>query len=653
MGIPVFNAPEKYYSLWRASIEDRDKFWDGIARESMVDIHWFKEWEKVFEREYPHFKWFVGGVTNTGYNCVDYKVARYGEKTAYIHEAPELGVSRRITYEELYKLVRKYSAALRGLGVDKGDRVLCYMPNSIEAVAILLSCARIGAISTCVFAGFSSGALADRIELTTPKTIFTQDSAFRRGKEVKLKEIVDEALRICPTRVAEKVEHVVVNRVTDRETPETGKEKSFEEFEEMGKGLDDSYVPLESNEPLFIMCTSGTTAKPKPVVHTHGGFQIWAYWTAKWIYNLKPGDVVFNTSDIGWIVGQSYLVFGPPLAGCTAVLYEGTPDYPEPDMWWRMIEKHRATLLWISPTGARALRALGVEQAEKHDLGSVERVVCAGEVLNPEVWHWLHEDVFKGRIPVIDHMWQTEVPGAMFGYPLGVEPPRVKPGSAGFPLPGVLPEIVDERDGRVCKPNERGILLLREPVPGMTANLWGDPERYRREYWEAKPITSGRYYTGDSAYLDDEGYIWFSGRSDEVIKIAAHRVGPTEVESALISHHAVAEAGVCGVPDEFRGELVAAFVVLRSGVKPSEELKKELVAHVRKVMGPFIVFKGIEFVDMLPKTRSGKIMRRVMRRLWTGEELGDLSTIETDASVDEVREAISKLRPVEEAETRK
>lgn len=651
MSIPVFKAPEKYYSMWRESIEDRDKFWEERARESMGDIHWFKMWDKVFEREYPHFKWFSGGMTNAGYNCVDYKVSRYGEKVAYIHEAPELGISRKITYEDLYKLVKKYSAALRGLGVDRGDRVLCYLPNSIEAVAILLSCARIGAISTCVFAGFSSGALADRIELTKPKTIFTQDFAFRRGREIKLKEVVGEALKLCPPKVADVVEHIVVNRVTEKETPKIERETTFEEFEEMGKGFDDSYIPLESNEPLFIMCTSGTTAKPKPVVHTHGGFQIWAYWTAKWIYNLKPEDVMFNTSDIGWIVGQSYLVFGPPLTGCTAILYEGTPDYPNPDMWWSVVEKHRATLLWISPTGARALRALGLEQAEKHDLSSVERVVCAGEVLNPEVWSWLHEDVFKGGIPVIDHMWQTEVPGAMFGYPIGVEMPRVKPGSAGFPLPGVLPEIVDEHSGKVCKPNERGILLLREPVPGMTANLWGDPERYRREYWEAKPITSGRYYTGDSAYLDEEGYIWFSGRSDEVIKIAAHRVGPTEVESALISHPAVAEAGVCGVPDEFRGELVAAFVVLKSGVKPSEKLKKELIAHVRKVMGPFIVFKGVEFVNILPKTRSGKIMRRVMRRLWTGEELGDLSTIETDVSVEEVREAISKLRPVKETES--
>ena len=314
----------------------------------------------------------------------------------------------------------------------------------------------------------------------------------RRCKKIELKKVVDNALILCPQEIAEGIKFIITNPIEGREASLTStRDISLAEFEEKGKGKDEGYIPLEANEPLFIMCTSGTTAKPKPVVHVHGGFQIWTYWTAKWIYDIQPEDVIFNTSDIGWIVGQSYLVFGPLLAGCTAILYEGVPDFPKPDMWWKIVEKHKATMIWMSPTGARALRSFGVEQAEKHDLSSVKRVVCAGEVLNPEVWSWIHTDVFKDRIPVLDHMWQTEIPGAMFGYPYGVKMPEVKPGSAGFPVPGVVPEIVDEHEGKPCSVNEKGILLLKEPVPGMTQTLWGDPERYRREYWETRPITKG------------------------------------------------------------------------------------------------------------------------------------------------------------------
>ncbi len=642
--ILTFNAPPEYYKLWESSIEDPEGFWGEMAEKSISDIYWFKKWDRVFERRLPGFKWFVGGKTNTGYNCVDYKLPRYKDKAAYIQEVPELGISRTITYGELFDAVKRHTAALRNLGVEKGDRVLFYIPNSLEAVTMLQACARIGVISTCVFAGFSPGALANRIELTKPKAIFTQDFTLRRGRKVQLKEAVDEAIKRCSQEVAEAVKFIIINPIEGREISLTSnRDISLAEFEKGGKGGNKGYAVLEANEPLLIMCTSGTTAKPKPVVHVHGGFEIWTYWTAKWIYGIKPEDVIFNTSDIGWIVGQSYLVFAPLLAGCSVILYEGAPNFPQPDMWWEIIEKHKATMLWTAPTGARALRGLGVEQAEKHDLSSLERIVVAGEVLNPEVWSWLYNEVFKGKVPVFDHMWQTEVPGSMFGYSYGVKMPEVRPGSAGFPLPGILPEIVDEREGKPCSVNEKGILLLKEPVPGMTQTLWEDPEWYRKEYWDAQPITTGRYFTGDSAYMDEDGYIWFCGRSDEVMKIAAHRIGPAEVESALVSHPAVNEAAVCGVPDELRGQVAAAFVVLKPGVRPSDGLKKEIMEHVRKVMGPIVVFQGIEFVNLLPKTRSGKIMRRVMRKLWAGEELEDLSTIETEASVDEIKEAVSKL----------
>jgi len=642
--LPVFNVSAEYYDLWKASITDPEGFWNKIAEESMHDIYWFKKWDKVFQPDYPSFKWFIGGMTNAAYNCLSYKLSRYKGKLAYIYQAPELGISRTITYGELSKLVSRYSGALKSLGLVKGDRVLLYIPNSIEAVAMLLACSKMGIISTCVFAGFSAGALAERIQLTTPKLIFTQDFTIRRGRKIELKKLVDEAINLCPAEVYQNIKHIVVNWIGGKQTEgDDTRSISLTEFEKAGKD-DEEYLPLEANEPLLIMCTSGTTAKPKPVVHAQGGFQIWSYWTAKWIYAIKPEDVIFNTSDIGWIVGQSYIVFSPLLAGCTAVLYEGTPDFPQPDMWWQIIEKSRATMVWTSPTGVRALRTLGIEQAKKHDLSSIERVVVAGEVLNPEVWSWIHNDVFESKVPVFDHMWQTEVTGAMFGYPYGVDRPKVKPGSAGFPVPGVLPEIVDEREGKPCGVNEKGVLLLARPVPGMTPTIWGDPQRYRAEYWEARPFSRGKYFTGDTAYFDEEGYIWFCGRSDEVIKIAAHRIGSAEIENALVAHPAVSEAAVCGIPDELRGEAVLAFVVLTQGYQPSDRLRDELVAHIRKVMGPIVVFKRVEFVNMLPKTRSGKIMRRVMKKLWLGEELGDLSTIENEASVDEVREAISRIR---------
>ncbi len=642
--LPVFNVSAEYYDLWKASITDPEGFWNKIAEESMHDIYWFKKWEKVFQLDYPSFKWFVGGMTNAAYNCLSYKLSRYKDKLAYIYQAPELGISRTITYGELSKLVSRYSGALKNLGLVRGDRVLLYIPNSIEAVAMLLACSKMGIISTCVFAGFSAGALAERIQLTTPKLIFTQDFTVRRGRKIELKKLVDEAINLCPAEVYQNIKHIVVNWIGGNQTEgDDTRGISLTEFEKAGKD-DEEYLPLEANEPLLIMCTSGTTAKPKPVVHVQGGFQVWSYWTAKWIYAIKPEDVIFNTSDIGWIVGQSYIVFSPLLAGCTAVLYEGTPDFPQPDMWWQIIEKSRATMVWTSPTGVRALRTLGIEQAKKHDLSSIERVVVAGEVLNPEVWSWIQNDVFESKVSVFDHMWQTEVTGAMFGYPYGVDRPKVKPGSAGFPVPGVLPEIVDEREGKPCGVNEKGVLLLARPVPGMTPTIWGDPQRYRAEYWEARPFSKGKYFTGDTAYFDEEGYIWFCGRSDEVIKIAAHRIGSAEIENALVAHPAVSEAAVCGIPDELRGEAVLAFVVLAQGYQPSDKLREELVAHIRKVMGPIVVFKKVEFVNMLPKTRSGKIMRRVMKKLWLGEELGDLSTIENEASVDEVREVISRIR---------
>ncbi len=621
-------------------------FWDWAARKAMEDIYWRKVWDKTFEWGDKTFYWYIGGITNISYNALDYKILKgYGNKAALIYENGETGDRRVVTYNDLLYLVEKYAAALRGMGVRKGDRVLIYMPTRIESVALMLATARIGAIHTVVFAGFSSGALADRIELAKPKWVFTQDYNLRRGKLVELKTVVDEAIKIAEGKA--EIERVVVFKsgYTDKEAPMIrGRDILWEEWLDHAKEGDSRVEWVESNDPLFILPTSGTTAKPKPTVQKHGGYQVYVYTMGKWVYDLNPSDIWFCTSDIGWIVGHSYVVYGPLLAGATSVIYDGVPDYPRPDMWWDVIERNRVTGFWTSPTGARILMKLGTEQARKHDLSSVIKVFTAGEPLNPPVLKWLMYDVFEGRVPVIDHMWQTETSGPLVANPYGLGMYPIKPGSAGMGVPGVHVEVVDPETGKPVGPGHKGVVIVRNPFPGLTSTLWGDPERYWRSYWDTSPALSGVYFTGDSAYIDKDGYIYFVGRADEVIKISAHRIGTAEVESALISHPAVAEAAVIGVPDELRGEVALGLVVLKPGYEPSEDLKKELIEHVRKHYGPIVVFKGIEFVGSLPKTRSGKIMRRVIRNLWSGKPLGDLSTLEDESAIEEVKKAIERLR---------
>jgi acetyl-CoA synthetase len=636
--------PPQVMGFVKQAEEDYEGFWEDAAIAAMDDIYWFKDWDKVLEWEYPTFRWFGGGMTNICYSCVDYKVQKgYGSRAAFIAEDGDTGVARTVTYSQLLDLVRKHAAALRGLGVEKGDRVAIYMPMGIEAAVIMLACARIGAIHMAIFAGFSPGAVADRLSLTEAKYIFAQDAGTRRGKPVPLKVMVDDAIDLLEN--PSQVKTMVVLKTGAAEVKmEPGRDITWEEFLAKGEGQSGDVTPMEANEVLFVMPTSGTTAKPKVTVQRHGGYQVYIYSMAKWIYDLRPEDVWFCTSDIGWIVGHSYNVYGPLLVGCTSILFSGTPDYPRADMWWDLVERHQVTGCWFSPTGIRGLRRLGIEHAQKHDLSSVERVLCAGEVLNPAAWEWIQNDVFGGAVPVIDHMWQTETGGPIIGNPYGIAIAPIKPGSASRAVPGIIAEIVDEKDGHVVEPGEKGVLVIRKPFPGLTATLWGDPERYQRDYWETKDGTKGSYYAGDSASVDDDGYIWFAGRADEVIKIAAHRIGTIEVESALVSHPAVVEAGVSGVPDELRGEVASAFVVLSKEYQPSDELKKELIAHVRKTMGPIVVIGDIQFVNMLPKTKSGKIMRRVMKALLTGKDIGDLSTVEEEASIEEIREATTKMK---------
>jgi len=615
------------------ALKDTDGFWGEAARE----LHWFKPWDRVFEWKYPDFKWFVGGLTNISYNAVDHHVLQKGrgDKAAIIWESGETGESRVLTYSQLLDQAKNFAAALRALGVGKGDRVTIYMPMVPEATVAMLACTRIGAIHSVVFGGFGAGALAERIVDAGSKVLVTSDVAFRRGKTVNLKEVVDEALQ-KPSQI-QKV--ALLKRGSSEVQMKKGRDMYWGEALEAGKLESSDFVPVESNELAFILHTSGTTAKPKGTVQPHGSYQVYIHAMGKWVYNMSDRDIWWSTSDIGWIVGHSYVVYAPLLFGCTTIMYEGVPDYPAPDVWWRIAEKHRVSKMWISPTGVRGLMKFGDEYPAKHDLSSIDLVVCAGEVLNPPAWKWLHESVLKGKVPVIDHMWQTESSGPMVGNPVGIAMLPIKPGSATIPLPGIEGDIVNER-GESLPVNAKGTFVCLRPFPGLTPTLWKDHDRYVKDYWERIPR---RYYTGDAALRDEDGYIWFLGRMDEVIKIAGHRIGTIEIESTLIGHPAVAEAAVVGKPDPLRGEVAAAFVVLKASCHPSEELRMSLRELVQKSLGKIVVVDDIDFVDMLPKTRSGKIMRRLIRAVITGQPLGDYSTIEDEGSIEEIRKAAEAL----------
>ncbi len=609
-----------------------EEFWARAADE----LPWFRKWDNVFERDDPSFRWFVGAQTNLAYNCLDHHVASgRGDSTALIY-VNELGERREFTYRELTAEVERVAAGLRALGMDKGDCLTIYMPTSPEAITAMLATVRIGVIHSVVFAGFGAGALAERIRASDSRIVLTADIGYRKGTEVQLKEIVDSAMEMG----GEKVEHVVVLRRGGESPVTSDRELGWDEFIERGEGHDGGHVSMEANEPAYILATSGTTAKPKLTVSTHGGYQVHIHSMGRWVFGLKPSDIWWSTSDIGWVVGHSYMVYAPLLAGCTTIVYEGALDHPGPDVVWRLIEELGVTGLFTSPTAVRLLMRYGEAQAQEHDLSSLERVVSAGEVLNAPVWKWLQEVVLEDRVPVIDHMWQTETGGPIFGYPYGIEMLPIKPGSAGIPLPGIEAEVLTS-EGEPCAPGEKGIMVIKRPFPGLTPALWGEPERYGPDYWERIP---GVYYTGDSAHIDEDGYVWFAGRADEIIKIAAHRMGTIEVETAFLEHAAVAEAGVTGRPDELRGEVIAAFVALKEDFEPSDDLRKELLATVRADLGPVAVIGDLNFVTMLPKTRSGKIMRRVLKAVTLGTDPGDITTIEEEGSVEDARQAWEAMR---------
>jgi acetyl-CoA synthetase len=636
----------------RALCQDAARNPDTFWAEAGGLLPWFRTWDRVLEwdPERPddrgrYFRWFTGGLTNLAHNCVDRHVARgHGGSAALIY-VNENGERRVATYAQLLHDVKKTAAALRGLGIRRGDRVAIYMPTCPEAITLMLACLRVGAIHLVVFAGFGAGALAERMRMAGAKALFCTDTTWRKGKQVPLKGIVDQALDTSGGTV----EKVVVLRRSTESAMTPGRDLDWAEFLSLGDGQPTAHEVMESNDPAYILATSGTTAKPKLAVHAHGPYQVFVHAMGQWMFGLRDTDVWWSTSDIGWVVGHSYIVYAPLLAGCATIAYEGALDHPDPETFYRVVEENAVTGVFTSPTAARLLMKYGTEPARRHDLSPLERVFCAGEVLNAPAWEWLQKEVLEDRVPVIDHMWQTETAGPIVGNPWGLGMLPIKPGSSGIPLPGIDLAVMTP-EGQECGPDEKGIMVIRHPFPGLTATLWGEVDRYANDYWRRIPNTTV-YFSGDAAAIDKDGYVWFSGRADEIIKIAGHRIGTIEVETAFLRHPAVAEAGVTGRPDEVRMEVISAFVVLRQGHDPSEDLERELLDTVRRELGPVAVIGDLHFVTVLPKTRSGKIMRRVLKAVTLDRDPGDISTIEDEGSVDEARHAWQAMRDELKAST--
>jgi acetyl-CoA synthetase len=618
---------EEYERLYRQAEEDPEGFWAGIARE----LHWFTPWERVLEWNPPFAQWFVGGRTNIAYNCLDRHLSTARKNKAALIWEGEPGEERILTYQVLHREVCKFANVLKGLGIKAGDRVAIYMPMVPELPIAMLACARIGATHSVVFGGFSADALRDRINDAQARLVVTADGGYRRGNEIPLKKAVDEALPHTPS-----VERVVVYRRTGSPIAmQPGRDHWWHEL--MADAAEECPAEaLDAEHPLYILYTSGTTGKPKGIVHTTGGYMVGTYITAKWVFDLREEDTYWCTADIGWVTGHSYIVYGPLANGATSLMYEGAPNWPEWDRWWRIVDKYQVNVLYTAPTAIRAFIRAGEQWPRQHKLTSLRLLGTVGEPINPEAWMWYRRVIGKERCPIVDTWWQTET-GMILITPLPGATPT-KPGSATRPFPGVVADVVS-RDGQSVPANAGGYLVIKRPWPAMLRTIYGDPERYRRQYWGEIP---GVYFTGDGARRDEQGYFWIMGRVDDVVNVAGHRLGTMEVESALVSHPAVAEAAVVGRPDEIKGQAIAAFVTLEAGRTPSEALKQELRQYVAKEIGAFARPDDIRFTDALPKTRSGKIMRRLLREIAAGGEVkGDVTTLE-DLSV------LARLREEEE-----
>jgi acetyl-CoA synthetase len=615
----------EYERMYQRSIEDPEGFWGEAARE----LEWFKQWDQVLDGSGSHAKWFVGGKLNVSHNCVDrHAMGARRDKVALLWEG-EPGEVRRLTFGELHGQVQRFANVLKSLGVKKGERVAIYMGMSPELAIAVLACARIGAVHSVIFGGFAAHAIADRVKDSDCQVVVTQDISYRRGGEVKLKGIVDEAMVSCPgvrkVVVFQREPKVTVAMVAGRDVW----------WHEAMAGVEAECAPewMDAEDPLYILYTSGTTGKPKGLVHTTGGYSVMTYLTSKYIFDLHDDDVYWCTADIGWVTGHSYVVYGPLQNGATVMMYEGAPNWPENDRFWKIVDDHKVSVFYTAPTAIRAFVKWGTDWVHKHDLSSLRLLGTVGEPINPEAWMWYHREIGKERCPIVDTWWQTET-GAILIAPI---PGAVatKPGSATRPFFGVVPEIVSKM-GEPVGPGEGGLLMISKPWPSIARTIWGDAERYESAYFSEVP---GIYFTGDGARCDADGYYWLMGRVDDVINVSGHRLGTAEIESALVAHGKVAEAAVVGRPHEMKGQAIAAFVTLEEGYEPTEELKQELRQWVAKEIGALARPDDLRFTQMLPKTRSGKIMRRLLRELaTTGEVKGDTTTLEDFSVVAKLKE---------------
>jgi acetyl-CoA synthetase len=629
----VFPPPEEFRrkanvqseEVYEQAARDPEAFWAGWAEE----LPWFRKWDRVLEWEPPFAKWFVGGQLNASHVCLDRHLGTPREnKTALLWEG-EPGDSRTLTYRELHQEVCRFANVLKRLGVRRGDRVALYMPMIPELPIAMLACARIGAPHTVVFGGFSAESLRDRINDAQAKLVITADGGYRRGGIVPLKRSVDEALAGCPS-----VENcVVVRRVGEKAQAQMQAGRDHDWAELMAKEAPSCPAePMDAEDLLYLLYTSGSTGKPKGIVHTTGGYMVGCYATTKWVFDLKDEDVYWCTADIGWVTGHSYVVYGPMANGATQVMYEGAPDFPDKDRFWAIIEKYGVTVFYTAPTAIRAFMKWGEALPARHDLSTLRLLGSVGEPINPEAWMWYYEHIGGGRCPVVDTWWQTET-GHILITPLpGITP--LKPGSATRPFPGIEADILDEQ-GRSVPAGAGGYLVIKRPWPGMLRGLYGDPERYRQQYWSKYP---GIYFTGDGAKRDADGYFWLLGRVDDVMNVAGHRISTMEVESALVDHPVVAEAAVIGKAHEIKGQGIAAFVTLKEGTQGTPALANELKEHVAHKIGPISRPDDILFTAELPKTRSGKIMRRLLRDVAEGRALGDTTTLADPAVVAQLRD---------------
>ncbi len=621
---------KRYRDFYKKSLDDIEGFWEGEARR----IEWFKTWDKILNWDPPFAKWFPGGMLNASYLCVDRHLKNWRRNKVAIYWEGENGEERTLSYSKLYREMNRLASVLQKLGVRDGDRVAIYLPMIPELPIAMLATARIGAIHTVIFSGFSSMALKDRINDTEAKVIITADGGFRRGKIIQLKDIVDRAL--LNTTSLEKV--IVVKRTGQEINMKEGRDLWYHEL------IKDSRtnvppLPIESTHPLYILYTSGTTGKPKGIVHSTGGYLVYINSTYKWVFDIQEDSVYWCTADVGWVTGHSSIVYAPLIHGASIVVYEGAPDYPSPERWWEIIEKYKTTIFYTSPTAIRLFMRLGEEWPKKHDLSSLTILGSVGEPINPEAWMWYFLNIGGERCPIVDTWWQTETGGVMISPAPGIGLVPLKPGSATLPLPGIDVDIVDDL-GKPVPSGVRGYLVIKRPWPGMLMTVYKDPERYKQTYWSRFPNV---YYAGDYCMKDDEGYFWLLGRADEILKIAGHRLGTMELESALVSHPMVTEAAVIGKHHEIKGEVFVIFAILKQGSKPSEKLRKDLRDHLRKTIGPIATPEQVYFVSKLPKTRSGKIMRRVLKALVSDKPIGDTTTLEDEESIKEAKQAYADL----------